>query len=72
MLKIEKQITITIDGDNVQTLSSICNCARIYMERNSPGGYNWLRGEKGIGEFTKEETIAIGKFISQVFERCDY
>lgn len=33
MIKIEKAVKIIIDGDDVQTLSDICEIARRYLSR---------------------------------------
>jgi len=63
---IEKQVTITISGDEVQTLSNICECARVYLDQHL--GRNWRRGEYDVGQWTGKETYAIGVFIDKILD----
>lgn len=60
MIKIEK--TITIDGEDVQALSNICEAARIYFEQNK-------RKDGYYGIFCPEEIQLINKFLDVIWDR---
>ena len=69
MIKLEKQVTIIIDGDDVQTLRSVCNACQCYMVDNSPLGYNWHRGEAtSVAQFAAEEVLAMARFVEEIRE----
>ncbi len=68
MLKVEKEVTITISGNDVDTLSNICNCVRVYMGNFKLDGYNWRSGDCVVGAYSGKEAYAIGEFIDKIFE----
>jgi len=60
MIKIDK--TITIDGDDVQTLSKICEAARIYLQNNAR-----QHGYSGI--FHPLEVDKIYNFLDVIWDK---
>ncbi len=62
MIETKKQTTVTIDGDDAQTLKNVCECVRVYMARSE-----WKWG-KELGAYPPEEAAHIRGFIMQIFD----
>lgn len=62
-ITVKKQIHITIDGDDVQTLKDVCELARRFMQ----GRTHMLNGAPVIAEYNANETQAINSLIEKIF-----
>lgn len=61
MIKAEKSITVTIDGESVKHLSDICELARIYLQDHQRDPY-------AGGGMTIGERENIRGFLNDFFE----
>lgn len=72
MIKIEKAVTITISGEDVQVLQDICEKTRVFL--NSERGkaqIDWQTGEQNTNPITGHNSYAISKlkkFMDTIFE----
>lgn len=62
-ITIKKQIHITVDGDDVQTLKDVCELARRFMQ----GRMHMLNGAPAIAEYNAKETQAISSLMEKIF-----
>jgi len=63
MIKIEKEVTVTISGEDVETFRDVCNCGRIYLlNQNYKAFFPTV-----TGEYYPEKALAISDFINKVF-----
>ena len=58
MIKITKDVTVTIDEGDVQTLCNVCESARCY--------FTYTAGK--FGQWTEEEYWDIKNFLTRIFE----
>jgi len=63
MIKVEKQVSITIDGEDIQSLSDVCEMAKRYICANKK---NEL-GEISVSEFDCAAFCRITNFIEHIF-----
>lgn len=57
MIKIEKQLVITIDGDEAKTLGDVCELARRMVGRSS-----------FLVEWTEKQQSNIKNFLNKIFD----
>jgi hypothetical protein len=63
-IKIDKQVTITINGADIRALSNVCEAARVYLSERQPAKYPGF-GE--VGQFTLTDVCAMKNLMSAVF-----
>lgn len=69
MIKISKQVTIEISGEDVQTLSSICTSMRLYFE--GQGFRNRDIGDaRSYAGYTPQEIDRMMKMADKVFNEA--
>lgn len=67
MIKIEKKITIIIDGGEAHTLKNICELASLYMaekKRDNPDPYPYGR----VSHYQPMELKAMNELMEQIFD----
>ncbi|HUU40950.1 MAG TPA: hypothetical protein VMW42_08420 [Desulfatiglandales bacterium] len=64
MIKIEKNITITISDDDANTFSNICEAARIYLSQNKYG----YGKDRQSGIFYAEQFHKMELFLDNNFD----
>jgi len=57
MINVEKQVKVTIEGEDVQSLSDVCELAR-----------RWLGKDISKGEYNLTQTHTIKQFINEIFD----
>ena len=69
MIKVEKAITIHMDGEDIEVLLKVCSAARAYMDDCSDKpSFNWRRGESVVGQFSGQEARQIAQFLATIFD----
>ena len=63
-LKIEKDVTLTAGGLDIQTIRNACECARIYLEKHNFQSAN----PSYAGQFNTEEAERLDEFVSWFLE----
>ena len=64
MIKIEKQVRVVIDGEDVQALKNVCEAARVsFAQHPQTNGY---LAEHGIGQWTGAEVSAMFRFLDKI------
>lgn len=72
MIKIEKSIKITIDGNDVNTLFSVCSLAKMTIDAKK----DWRKGERSPDReqlaynlgYSQPEFQEINAFLEKIFE----
>jgi hypothetical protein len=64
-VKIDKTVSITIDGEDVGELKNVCECARRWWEaerRKGPGDQFW------VSEWDQREAMRIRNLLDRIFD----
>ncbi len=64
MVKINKQIEIVIDGDDVETLKNICELARRYIDQHKKHEGD----ERTVDEYTTQQRGAMENLMQEIFD----
>lgn len=63
-VEIQKQVKITISGEDVEVLKSICDLARRFSDLQ---GFR-ADGKRGMCEFDASQMVDIGRVMMDVFK----
>lgn len=70
MIKVEKQVSITIDGEDIQSLADVCEMARRYVSEHKRAEKSDGRStEWEIGEYDNKAFIRITNFLGEIFTK---
>ena len=65
MIKIEKNITITINEYDTNLLIDVCEIARRYIDKSS---FDFRNESKGLDEYGYKHVHYIQEFMNKIFE----
>uniref|UniRef100_A0A6M3JJU1 Uncharacterized protein n=1 Tax=viral metagenome TaxID=1070528 RepID=A0A6M3JJU1_9ZZZZ len=63
MIKIEKEITITINGNDVKVFNDVCEAARLYLYQNKTG----YAENRRSGMFDPDQFQKMTNFLDENF-----
>jgi len=64
MININKQINISIDGEDIETLKNIAQLAQRYIDKNR----ETFNGDPFVGEYQGRELKKIMDLIEEIFD----
>jgi hypothetical protein len=71
MIKVDKEVTITISGEDVDALSAICELAHVHLDEKKRGYLETNKlNESGFAAslgLTGDELVAVHKVINSIF-----